>query len=788
MHRLLSLALVVSFVFAVLFSTSHAEVLGYHTVVLDRQNKILPWYAPIANAYDQYLRQLWNWLLTVPNGPNSSLPMYFLYCGFNPGTPITADTWENDWGERLPNWVEFGRLYYAYKGDMVPLNIAKSLVDYSLDHATTPSNFAWPNFPIGTADAGDTEIDGHNVAWQQWDVLIDLASDMGMSFYKMYLIYGDPRYRTAAVNTADVLASKIQPGDADNSPWPYVVNARTGAVRSRYCSNWAGALTLFDLLIDHNEGNVSAYQSARQMLKDWILRYPMQNGNWVDGHSDNYIDGTGNWSNTTKSNMNLYLLDHPDFDPNFMTDVPKLLKWTEDNFVYDGGSLAPVYYGAYVVSEQFNFREKMGYQTSRLAAEYAAWYAITGDSTYKDRAYRGFNYSTYMMNSNGEAQDGPKDIGNWWSDCYGEGPRMFFYGFMAVPEWAPPSEDHILYSVSILKNVSYSLGRVQYTPTNNAGIEYLRLSFLPATITVNGVSLALRSDLNAEGYTVRDLGGGDYVVNIRRARSGDVVVSAGAVTTYTIKASAGTGGTISPSGDVTVIQGANQTFIITPGSGYGVADVRVDGTSVGAVKSYTFSNVSSNHTIAASFSSAPSPPTNVQASDGTYLERVQVTWSASSGATSYTVYRATSTKRWAKKTTLGTTSETFFNDTTAVPMKTYYYYVKASNVYGTSNYSLYDAGYRSDGRPPIPTNVAASDGIYPDRVQVTWVGSAEADSYTVYRARSIYSWVTKTVLGTTSNTTFEDTTLLAGKTYYYWVKASNSYGTSDFSAYDAGYR
>jgi uncharacterized membrane protein YgcG len=528
--------------------------------------------------------------------------MYYLYCGFKPGNPISPDNWENDWGERLPNWVEFGRLFYAYTGDESPLNIAKNFVDYSLDHATTPSNFAWPNFPIGTGEGGVTEIQGNNVAWERWDVLIDLASDMGMSFYKMYLIYGDERYRTAAINTANVLADNIQPGDAENSPWPYVVNASTGVVKSRYCANWAGALTLFDLLIDHGEGNISAYQTARQMLKDWILQYPMQNGNWVDGHSDVHIDGNTNWSNTAKSNMNLYLLDNPDFDSNFMTDVPKLLKWTEDNFVYDGGSYPPVYYGAYVVSEQFAYREKMGYQTSRLAAEYALWYAVTGDEIYKDRAYRGFNYSTYMMKADGESSDGPTDgVGYWWSDVYGEGPRMFFYGFRAVPEWAPPSENHILYSRSALKNVSYATRRVQYTATAEAGIEYLRLAFFPTNIMVSGVVLDSRSDLNAEGYTVRDLGDGDFAVNISRVRSGDVVVSKGAATTYTITASAGTGGTINPSGVVNVNRGASQTFNIAPGSGYVVTDVIVDGASIGAAENYTFSNVSSNHSIAASF-------------------------------------------------------------------------------------------------------------------------------------------------------------------------------------------
>ena len=71
--------------------------------------------------------------------------------------------------------------------------------------------------------------------------------------------------------------------------------------------------------------------------------------------------------------------------------------------------------------------------------------------------------------------------------------------------------------------------------------------------------------------------------------------------THTITASAGAGGTITPSGSVTVSDGADQSFAITPASGYAVADVLVDGTSVGAVSSYTFANVTDNHTIAATF-------------------------------------------------------------------------------------------------------------------------------------------------------------------------------------------
>ena len=71
--------------------------------------------------------------------------------------------------------------------------------------------------------------------------------------------------------------------------------------------------------------------------------------------------------------------------------------------------------------------------------------------------------------------------------------------------------------------------------------------------------------------------------------------------TFTITAGAGTGGSISPSGNVTVEAGQNQTFAITPSPDYSIADVLVNGSSVGAVSSYTFYNVQSNHTIYATF-------------------------------------------------------------------------------------------------------------------------------------------------------------------------------------------
>ncbi len=74
-----------------------------------------------------------------------------------------------------------------------------------------------------------------------------------------------------------------------------------------------------------------------------------------------------------------------------------------------------------------------------------------------------------------------------------------------------------------------------------------------------------------------------------------------AINTHTITATAGSNGSISPSGNVTVNHGASRTIAISAATNYHIDDVRVDGASVGAVSSYSFANVTRNHTIQASF-------------------------------------------------------------------------------------------------------------------------------------------------------------------------------------------
>ena len=104
---------------------------------------------------------------------------------------------------------------------------------------------------------------------------------------------------------------------------------------------------------------------------------------------------------------------------------------------------------------------------------------------------------------------------------------------------------------------------------------------------------------------------------------------------YTIKATAGAGGSISPSGNVSVREGRDQTFTITPDKGYAVANVKIDGKSIGAVKSYTFENVRRTHTIEVIFMKANGNPQTgvfVDVATGSYYEDA-VDWAVENGIT-----------------------------------------------------------------------------------------------------------------------------------------------------------
>ena len=179
----------------------------------------------------------------------------------------------------------------------------------------------------------------------------------------------------------------------------------------------------------------------------------------------------------------------------------------------------------------------------------------------------------------------------------------------------------------------------------------------------------------------------------------------------------------------------------------------------------------------------PAVPTNVVASDGTSTTSVAVTWTAVSGATSYTVYRSTSSG--VQGSVIGSPTTNSFADTSATPGTTYYYGVTASNGAGASALSAQDSGFIALSPPGVPTNVAASDGTSTNTVTVTWTAVSGATSYTVYRSTT--AGVQGTLIGSPTTNSLVDTTPTPGTTYYYGVTASNSAGTSALSTQNSGF-
>ena len=174
----------------------------------------------------------------------------------------------------------------------------------------------------------------------------------------------------------------------------------------------------------------------------------------------------------------------------------------------------------------------------------------------------------------------------------------------------------------------------------------------------------------------------------------------------------------------------------------------------------------------------PAAPTGLTATAGN--AQVSLSWTASSGATSYNVYRSTTSGGGYAQIATGVTS-TSYTDTSVVNGTTYYYVVTAVNGNGESGFSNQaSATPQAPVAPPAPTNLTASAGHR--KVSLGWTQSTGSGltNNKIYRATTSggpYSLVA-TISPTTS---YSDSGLSTGTTYYYVVTASNSGGESPYS-------
>ncbi|MCA9239807.1 MAG: hypothetical protein KDA37_06395, partial [Planctomycetales bacterium] len=241
--------------------------------------------------------------------------------------------------------------------------------------------------------------------------------------------------------------------------------------------------------------------------------------------------------------------------------------------------------------------------------------------------------------------------------------------------------------------------------------------------------------------------------------------------TYTITASAGANGAISPSGPVVVDNGAVQTFTFAPAPGYAVDRVFLNGLPVGSPSSYTLNPVLGNSSVSVTFRDivAPSAPGGLVA---TALNgSVHLDWAdnGESDLESYTVYRAT-TAGGAYSPIANGVSTSGYTDNAVVDGTTYYYVVTASDVGANESGNSSEASVAAidSVAPSAPTGLAAQ-GIGHSAI-LDWADNSEPDfgGYTVYRSTTSGSGYVAIATGLKSSD-YTDNSLVGGTTYYYVV-------------------
>ncbi len=177
------------------------------------------------------------------------------------------------------------------------------------------------------------------------------------------------------------------------------------------------------------------------------------------------------------------------------------------------------------------------------------------------------------------------------------------------------------------------------------------------------------------------------------------------------------------------------------------------------------------------------PPSGVSATDGTYTDKVRLTWSSSAGATHYIVYRNTAGPGELLTPLTGEILETQYEDTDVEPGKRYYYWVKAGSAWGISGLSAYNAGNVLS--PPETISAQKGENLY--AIQVSWSASPGATYYALYRNTVNDQATAQQLSDNIAGTSYNDSRRHIATTYYYWLRARNANGWSVYSDAVMGY-
>lgn len=500
-----------------------AKTIAGRPVATDSQGKLLPFPMPSDTGYSYSSHLLTQWAI-LWDQYNRQRYHYF-HCCFD----FDRDTfemqpdfhWANSTGYLRAMLQGFIERLYPYTGDNNMIAFLTDFIDYELENGLTPKGYAWSEVPYASANPGDRRYTGWSHHGEDY-IEPHVVGEDGYGYLRFYEMTGNTRYLHAAIRCADALVKNYKPGDANNSPWPVRCYARDGKVKvpgmGPYSANVVEPCMLFDELMRLNQGDVPAYKKTREAAWEWLQKYPMKNNVWV-GYFEDVNPSMENMNQVIPLEYARYVLLNPSKDPNWKENARKLIEWVKTTPKWPKYQVL----GATVTTEQGNGttfccnnpNECCDSHTSRLAAVEALYYAKTGETAYRDAAFRSFNWVTYYQ---GMPENSRPPFGNqwWFTDEFADGPRRLMDGLWAVPEWAPSDESHLLGSSSVVTKISYGRGSVTYSTFDNISNDVLRLNFKPGSVYSGGHPLKRSAQVpsDGEGYSLDD---STLVLRIRHA-------------------------------------------------------------------------------------------------------------------------------------------------------------------------------------------------------------------------------------------------------------------------------
>jgi hypothetical protein len=438
--------------------------------------------------------------------------------------------WANgDMGQRLAyiltGWVD----YYRYSGDAAAVGLISLTADTLLESCQTDEDHRWPKFLVSVPNRGKpySACDPHGM------IQLDIVAEVGHALLQAYRMIGDERWLATVAHWGEVMALKrnLEPG---TPPWNRYANPEDVEWDDRMTGGVVYLLALFDELIDLGiTGQGDCILSAREAGREWLREELLPQWTVDDTWGRNYWDWVDSVQAETVTDWAArYLMDHPDSFPNWKSDVGNILSLFLNRTSVSPASNGDVYSGAWAYPESSGCcKRSLWYAPMELAMVFAE-YGVRADSEWgRELARRQQTLATYDCHETGVVEDnidgGVIVAGDWFKIAHPMALKHVLGTMAWLPEVLGPNrENHIMRTSSVVKNVTYRKGAIDYTVHDAPpdSVDVLRLAFPPTEVLADGQPLSKSEDLSSNGYTLKPLEGGDWILSIRHGGSTQVRV------------------------------------------------------------------------------------------------------------------------------------------------------------------------------------------------------------------------------------------------------------------------